>query len=138
MSATTEKKNVILIIDENTTRKNNLSSKLRHVGYATELCSSGFHAVHLLEKIERDNSKCYRLILIIGDTADMPGREVLLLMRNVIESKNKLPILILHEDSDPDNILQTIKEGANDYIVDIENYGKVLTKVQKFAPIHQK
>jgi PleD family two-component response regulator len=138
MSEKVQKKDVVLIIDESTTRKNNLSSKLRHIGYATEVCSSGFHAIHLVEKIGMSASKLYRIVLIVGDSTDMPAREVLLLMRNVIQSKEKLPILFLHEDNDPDNILETIKDGANDYIVDLQNYGKILGKVQKFAPIHSK
>ena len=135
MNETIQKKSVVLIIDENTTRKNNLSSKLRHVGYATELSSSGFHAIHLIEKGAKSDSKLYKLVLIVGDSSDMPGREILLLMRNLVESKEKLPILFLHEDNDPESILETMKEGANDYIVDLQNYGKVITKVQKFAPI---
>lgn len=130
-----KKENIVLIIDQNANRKNNLSSRLRMMGYSTELCSSGFQAVHLLEQSEK-SKKTYSIVLIIGESEDMPGREILLLARQINDSKTKLPILYINKDKDPDEILQIIKEGANDYIVESHNDSQIVSKIQKFAPIH--
>jgi CheY-like chemotaxis protein len=128
------KDNIVLIVDQNATRKNNLSSRLRMMGYTTELISSGFQAIHLLEQSEK-LKKSYAIVIILGESEDMPGREVLLLSRQLVKNKNKLPILYINKDKDPDEILQIIKEGANDYIVEGQNDSQIVAKVQKFAPL---
>ena len=130
-------KNLLLLVDENPTRRNNLSSRLRMLGYGIEICSSGFQAIHLLEEtlLNKESNKNYRLILVLDDSEDMSGREIMLLMRELVKDKAKLPILIGHPDDDPENILKIIKEGANDYIVDVKNDGKIITKIKKVAPI---
>lgn len=129
-----KKENIVLIIDQNPNRKNNLSSRLRMMGYTTELSASGFHAISLLEESQK-RIKSYRLILILGDAEDMPGREILLLMRTINQNKTSLPILYVNEDKDPEEIIKVIKEGANDYIVDVQNEGQIVSKVKKFAPL---
>lgn len=130
-----KKENIVLIIDQNANRKNNLSTRLRMIGYSTEISSSGFQAIHLLEQSEKSN-KSYSIVLILGESEDMPGREILLLARQINSSKTKLPILYINKDKDPDEILQIIKEGANDYIVEGQNDSQIVTKIQKFAPLH--
>ena len=129
-----KKENIVLIIDQNPNRRNNLSSRLRMMGYSTELSSSGFHSISLLEEAQKQK-KFYRLILIVGEAEDMPGREILLLMRAINTSKTALPILYVNKDKDPDEILNVIKDGANDYIVESHNDSQIVTKVKKFAPI---
>ncbi len=130
-------KNIILLVDQNPTRRNNLSSRLRMLGYTIEIASSGFQALHLLEdsNFNKYNQKRYRLVLVLDDSEDMPGREIMLLMREVVKEKNKLPILLGSGDNDPEHILNIIKEGANDYIVDVKNDAKIVSKVTKVAPL---
>ena len=129
-----KKKNIILLVDNNINRRNNLGTRLRMLGYTPEVCSSGMQAISLLEKSDKARIT-YRSILIIGDSEDMPGREVMLLMREIEKDKGTLPILIVDEDNDPENILQAIHEGANDYIVDVNNDVKIVKKLQKIAPL---
>lgn len=130
-----KKENVILIVDQNATRKNNLSSRLRMIGYSTELISSGFQTLSLLEKSRDKKITNYRMVIIIGDSEDMPGREVLLLAREISKDKSKLPILYVARENDPDLIVQIIKEGANDYLVETSNEAPIVNKIQKLAPI---
>lgn len=130
-----KKDNIILIVDQNLNRKNNLSSRLRMIGYQTELISSGFQVLNKLEETKDKGLKDYRLVLIIGDSEDMPGREILLLSREVRKDKSKLPILYVSSENDPNEILQTLKEGANDYLVVSDSEGPIVSKVQKLAPL---
>ncbi len=129
-----KKENIVLIVDQDHTRKNNISSRLRMMGYSTELSSSGFQAISLLEE-SNTSSKVYKLVVIVGESEDMPGREILLLMRQVNDNKKRLPILFVNPENDPTHIIQVIKEGANDYIVETQNDGQIVTKIQKLAPL---
>lgn len=104
------------------------------LGYDTELMSSGFQVLHRLEESRDKKTKSYCLVLILGDSEDMPGREIMLLSREVKKDKTKLPILYVAKENDPDYIIQMIKEGANDYIVETSNEGQILSKVQKLVP----
>jgi len=132
------KDNVILVIDQNLNRRNNLSARFRMQGYAVEFVSSGLQALNYLEENVENKSKGYKLVLIMEDSEDMPGREIMLLMREIIPKKSDLPILMANKDNDPTVIIETIQEGANDYIVDLQNEGKIMNKVLKFAPLPEK
>lgn len=130
-----DKDNVVLIVDMNQTRRNNLSSRLRILGYQTELMSSGCQAIHRIEKMKEQNSMHFCLILLIGDSEDMPAREILLLSREIRKDKKKLPILYVHRETDPNAVIQTLQEGANDVLVEDSNEGPIVTKIQKLAPL---
>ena len=131
--AVISKENVILIVDKDLNRRNTFSSRLRHTGYQTELASSGFQAVHMVEK-SKDNNKFFTLVMLVSDADDMPGREILNLMRT-IANKKELPILVMNKEKDPEAILEIMKEGANDFLVLTDNFQKILQKAEKLAPI---
>lgn len=73
---------LILYIDDNQTRRNNLSSRLRMQGMNVELTGSGFQALHLLERTE------YSLILISDHCSDMPPIEIISLIRETKAQKS--------------------------------------------------
>lgn len=135
MNKSTAKVEIILIIDCNVQRRSNLATKLRLMGHATEVSSSGFHAIHLLEQAKDFKMKNYSGLIIVENSGDMPAREIMLLARNIFDNKLKFPILYLSKNNDPDEILQTIQEGANEYIIDFNNQTKVLDKVSKHIPL---
>ncbi len=123
------KEKTVLIIDTDKTHSNNISSRLRLSGYNTELCSSGFQALNLVES-SVNTGRSYILAIISGDMEDMPGREILLLLRNVLP-KDKLPILFfIPDENDTEEIVQIAEEGANDCVLATDNFQKVLSKVQ--------
>ncbi|MDC1175685.1 response regulator [Bacteriovoracaceae bacterium] len=126
-------KNTILIADENINRRNNTSSRLRMLGYETEMSTGGFHIIHLLE-MAQENGFRYRMLAIFEDMEDMAGKEVLSLARD-IEDKENMPILYLSKNKDAQEVLDTMQAGANEYISDIENFKTILDKIKKFAPL---
>lgn len=82
-----KKTSSILLLDDDASRKNINSSRLRvSVGTEVELALSGFHLVHLLEK------NTYDLVLIFERPDDMPPEELISLIR-INHPKEKLPII---------------------------------------------
>ncbi len=129
------KTDIVLIVDQNIQRRSNLATKLRLMGYTTELSSSGLHVVHLLEQAIDYKLKSYSGLIIVENSEDMPGREIMLLTRNIEKDKERFPILLLSKGHDPEEILLAIQEGANEYIIDFDNQGKILDKVKKHFPL---
>ena len=125
------KTNIVLIVDKNAQRRSNLATKLRLMGYNVEISDSGFQVIHLLEQAQEFSTKSYSGLIITENSEDMPAREIMLLSRNIYSDKEKFPILYLSKNHDPDDILLTIKEGANEYIVDLENQANVINKFRK-------
>ncbi len=136
MNKTTVKSNIVLIVDQNIQRRSNLATKLRLMGHITEVSSSGFQVIHLLEQAINYKAKSYSGLIIAEDSEDMPAREIMLLSRNIFKNKERFPILFLSKNHDPDDILLTIQEGANEYIIDYENQAKVLEKFKKHFPLN--
>jgi CheY-like chemotaxis protein len=128
------KNKVILVSDFDAQRRAVLASRLRHAGYDIEQSGSGFETIHLVEKSKKGNFTI-SLVLLFDDLEDMPGREVLNLIRVAIPNKDQLPILYVSEDSSPEDILQIIKDGANDYAMLSSKFPGIFKKVQKILPI---
>lgn len=121
----------ILIVDANVNRRSNLATKFRIFGHRTEVCSSGFQVIHFLEQAIEKKNKAYSTLVIYEDSEDMSGREIILLARNIHKDKAKFTIFYINDVNDPEEILETIKDGANEYIIDIGNQTKVIDKVRK-------
>ncbi|WP_127718125.1 PleD family two-component system response regulator [Halobacteriovorax sp. HLS] len=118
--------NLILLIDGDTNRKNNFASRLRVQGYDVELANGGFHSVHLVEKQE------YFSVIIMGNTHDMPGLEILSLIRNV-KTKDQLPIIFVNKTTNQEDVLACFEFGANDFIVySPQCFNSIIEKLKKF------
>jgi PleD family two-component response regulator len=117
---------LILLVDGDTNRKNNFASRLRVQGYDVELPNGGFHALHLIEKME------YFSIIIIGNTHDMPGLEILSLIRNH-KDKEELPVIFINKTTNQEDVLSAFEYGANDFIVySPQCFSSVVEKLKKF------
>jgi DNA-binding response OmpR family regulator len=129
-------KEVVLIVDHNVQRKNNLSSRLRVQGYNTELAQSGFHAINLIENASFSERKIV-LVILTERMHDMSGVEIMGLLR-VMAPKEKLPVLMVVNINDPSEVLNCFEHGASDVVVQGANFQRLLKKIQKLAPISDK
>jgi PleD family two-component response regulator len=119
-------KELILLVDGDTNRKNNFASRLRVQGFDVELSNGGFHSVHLCEKFE------YSSVIIIGDSHDMSGLEILSLLRSY-KKKEDLPIIFINKTTDQEDVLSAFDNGANDYIVySPKCFSSIVEKLKKF------
>ena len=137
MTQTIKKENVLLIVDENTTRRSNLATKLRIQGHDTEVSSSGFHLLNMIEQAIKFDNKTFRGLVIVGNSEDMPAREIILLVRNIFQSKVVFPILCVGGSEDPEEIVEIIKEGANEFVINISDQVKIIEKINKYFPIQR-
>lgn len=121
----------ILVASENLTFRNNLSTKLRFVNFDAEIVTGGFHLLHLIEK-HRD----YQMVIINEDMRDMPGNEIIALIRQTA-SKTDLPVLYISKNENEDEICNMIFLGANEYIIQSTNYKQVIDAVQKYFSLYR-
>ena len=118
--------NLILLVDGDTNRKNNFASRLRVQGFDVELSNGGFHSVHLCENFD------YSSVIIIGDSHDMPGLEILNLLRSY-KNKEDLPIIFINKTNNQEDVLTAFDFGANDYIVySPKCYSSIVEKLNRF------
>jgi DNA-binding response OmpR family regulator len=119
-------KNFLVVSDPNAVI-DGICSRLRTKGIGIEFCSSGFQAISNLERIINKKEKMYDLMIIFKDSYDMPAREILNLTR-INASKIALPILVMAEASNTDDIIELMNEGANEYLADFQDFSKLLAK----------
>ncbi len=116
----------IIIVDENTPFRNTLATRLRLLGFQVEFATGGFHLLHVLEKTWK-----YNLIIVHEDMEDMPGEEIISLVR-IHKTKAELPILFISTSDIEKEICEIIVQGANEYIVKTSNYQTIVDRAQKY------
>jgi len=120
----------VLLVDGNLKRRNTLASRLRVSGFVVEAAIGGFHALNLSE------GKEYSGILVIEDSDDMLAYEIIPLMRQQHPDKEKHPILYLGDRSQPEEIIEMMNIGANEFVVYNGNFQIVLDKLKHYLKIN--
>jgi DNA-binding response OmpR family regulator len=128
MPANNLKGKSILIVADPGQMIDGICSRLRTQGVAIEFISSGFQAVALIEKGALRKSLEFNLVILFENCYDMPQREILNLVR-LSAPVNKLPILCMSKETEVTDIKVILKEGSNDFLIDYDNFNKVLDKV---------
>lgn len=118
----------ILIVAEPGQMVDGICSRLRTQGVAIEFISSGFQAVSILEKECNASHMSFNLVILFENCHDMPQREILNLVRLKYPVK-KLPILCLSKESSVDEVMVMLEEGSSGFLVDYDNFNKVLEKI---------
>ncbi len=97
----------ILVVDDDATQRQMLSSYLENHGFKTYEASRGEEALDVLtsEKID----------LVVTDV-QMPGMSGLELMKRILEDKPSLPILIITAYGDIRDAVAAVKDGAVSYL----------------------
>jgi len=96
----------ILVIDGDDADSVTLNSLLLSAGFATSFCHNGAKAVELFTSSNPD------LVLLDLNLSDLDGLEV---FRN-IRALSSVPIIILTERSNSDDIVKVLELGADDFI----------------------
>lgn len=124
-----DKKFNIILATQSATLRSNLAIALRMQGYTVELVQGGFHLLHLLENSQTPKID---LVIINGELEDMPGFEVVSLIRTT-KDKTELPILFVCKQDSEEAINDMISIGANDYIVQTSAMGSVINAAKKYC-----
>lgn len=122
----------ILLVDADAERRNNFASRLRVQGHVVELSFEGFQTIHLIERCK------YSALIIFGNLEDMPGLEILSLVR-IKNTKEDLPIIYISDGKDQDEVLSAFEYGANDIIVYSDKcFGSLVEKLKKYIKLNKK
>lgn len=126
MAKTKKKEIQVLLVDANIQRRNTLSSRMRVAGLVVENATGGFHALNLTENKKFDG------VVVVENSDDMPGREVVGLMRQQYPDKDKFPILFLGSKKDADEVMELMNIGANEVVLYTGNFQNVLEKLKLY------
>ncbi|HOZ36411.1 MAG TPA: response regulator [bacterium] len=118
----------ILIVDDERPIANALCIKLKKEGFEAEVVSNGAEA---LEKIAHDK---YSLIFLDLMMPKISGFEVLEILKS---KKNKIPIIVSSNLSQPEDMTKARALGAADYFVKSDTtLGEAIIKVKNFLNKH--
>lgn len=116
----------ILIVDDETTIRDTLSTVLSEEGYSTVTASNGEEAVKLLARVPFDAVIC---------DIRMPGMSGIEVLKRSKEIRRETPVLIITAYASLDTAVQALREGAGDYIIKPFILDDIVFKVQKLFHI---
>ncbi len=114
-----EKKNVILIVDDEAQIRKMLSIYLDASDFKVEESENGKQAVRMSASIKPD------LILLDLGLPDMDGKEVIAAIRNW----SQVPIVVLTVRADDEEVVAALSQGADDYVVKPFNVDVLLARI---------
>ena len=112
----------LLIIDDEAVIRDGLKRVLEGESFVVETCSSGFHAIEIMQQREFD--------LIITDLK-MPGMSGMEVLKNVRTLQPDIPVILITGYASVDTAVEAMKNGASDYISKPFGPDIILEKVQK-------
>ena len=119
----------ILILSENVNFRNILASKLRLDNFEVEFISGGFHLLNYLETNQDMN-----MIICNEDMPDMSAMEIISMVRQD-KTKSEMPIVFISKNDNEEEICDMIFNGANDYIVQTDNFRPIQERAHKYMQI---
>lgn len=100
----------ILIVEDELDIQNLMCMHLSREGYHVESAQTGKEAYNMLS----DHS--YQMVILDWMIPEISGLEILKWMRRSGSSYEKTPVLFVTAKSDPENIVQGLEMGADDYL----------------------
>ncbi len=98
----------ILVVDDSPQMRIALKEALQKLGHRVVLCENGINAIEKLHQ--------YDFSLIVTDMK-MPKMDGLTFLKEVRQSVGNLPVLVITGFGTIENAVETMKEGATDYIM---------------------
>ena len=115
-----EKKNTILIVDDEPQIRKMLNIYLDAVEFRVEEAETGKQAVRMSTSIKPD------LVLLDLGLPDIDGKEVIASIRQW----SQMPIIVLSVRSDDEEIVAALDAGADDYVVKPFNASVLLSRIK--------
>jgi diguanylate cyclase (GGDEF)-like protein/PAS domain S-box-containing protein len=99
----------ILVVDRSPASSDQLVERLLDAGYEVDRASSGGQAVHSIGRHQ------YDMVLIDNDLEDLPGLDLLRLLR-ATHSAAALPVVLMADHQGQEQIVEALAAGADDYV----------------------
>lgn len=114
-----EKKNTILIVDDDPQIRKMLITVLDDEGFKTIECETGKSATRLSISAKPD------LVLLDLNLPDINGRDVVKALREWCQA----PIIIVSSNSADEDVIELLKLGADDYVIKPFNFDLLLARI---------
>jgi two-component system KDP operon response regulator KdpE len=114
------KKNVVLIVDDEPQIRKLLKITLNDEGYKTEDSENGAQAVRLAASIKPD------LILLDLGLPDMDGKEVI----DTVREWSQVPIIVCSVRDGDDEVIDALGRGADDYVTKPFNPDILIARIE--------
>jgi len=114
-----EKKNTILIVDDDRQIRKMLITVLEDEGFKTIECETGKSAARLSISAKPD------LVLLDLNLPDMNGRDVVKMLREWCQA----PIIIVSSSAADEDVIELLKLGADDYVIKPFNFDLLLARI---------
>jgi DNA-binding NtrC family response regulator len=111
----------LLIVDDEAVIRDGLKRVLERESFSVEACSSGFHAIEVMQQREFD--------LIITDLK-MPGMSGIEVLKSVRTLQPDIPVILITGFASVETAVEAMKNGASDYITKPFAPDLLLEKVQ--------
>lgn len=98
----------ILVVDDSPQMRTALREALQKLGHRVVLCESGIDAIEQLQ---------YHTFSLIVTDMKMPRMDGLTFLKEVRRSAGNLPVLVITGFGTIENAVETMKEGATDYLM---------------------
>ena len=112
----------VLIIDDEVTIRDTLSTVLSEEGYSTVTASNGEKAVDLMSQFSFDAVIC---------DIRMPGMSGIEVLRKSKEIRPETPVLIITAYASIETAVEALREGASDYIIKPFILEDIVLKIRK-------
>ncbi len=113
----------ILVVDDDESNRDMLSRRLRRSGYEVEAAEDGRHALDLLA------ARSFDLVLLDNMMPGLSGVELLRRLRKKY-SASGLPIIMVTAQCESDNVVNALRQGANDYITKPVNFEVAVARIE--------
>lgn len=100
----------ILVVEDELDIQNLMCLHLSREGYHVDSVQTGKEAYNML------SNHSYQLVILDWMIPDINGLELLKWMRNTSDSYKNTPVLFVTAKSDPEDIVQGLETGADDYL----------------------
>ncbi len=118
-----ENSSKLLVVDDNEMNRDMLSRRLSRRKYTVITAENGQQALDLIEK------ESFDVILLDIMMPGISGIEVLKLIRQSY-SASELPVIMVTAKGDSDDVIKSLKLGANDYVIKPLDFPIVLARVE--------
>lgn len=126
-----ESKGHILVVDDSEMNREVLSQRLEARGFDVSVAVDGAQALEMIAQSQ------YDLILLDIVMPRMSGVEVLTEIRNK-QALTDLPVIMQTAKSDSATVVQTLKLGANDYVIKGMEFDVLLARLETHLNIQQR
>jgi len=116
---------VLLVVDDNKMNRDMLSRRLIREGFSVLTAESGQQAIDMV--------RAHALDLVLMDLMmpDMTGTEAIAILRQTY-SALQLPIIMVSANTDSEEMVKAITNGANDYVTKPIDFPVTLAKIKSY------